>query len=287
MSGAFTGLDALETAAAAIARAATPSEIFRAVLEGTACGAPRAAIFLLRDRQWKGWGARGHGPLAARALRALALDEDAGWLARLAATEEPWLPVTPGDEAPRFGQAPADDAIGVSVRVGGKAVAGLLAERGEGEDPWHPEALAVLVHVARLRLELDLAWRRLRAADRSRAGEAEAPAPFPTPAAPSPTAQMAPWSEPQPASEGSDPKDDEARRYARLVATDIRLYNEEAVAQGRAQRDLARRLGDQLQRGRESFERRFPELGPHGRSILRDSYVQVLAGGDASLIPAD
>ena len=81
-----------------------------------------------------------------------------------------------------------------------------------------------------------------------------------------------------------DPRRDEARRYARLVATDIRLYNEEAVAVGRRERDLAARLGEQLQRGREAFSRRFPDLGPDGMQLLDDAYVQVLAGGDPSLI---
>jgi hypothetical protein len=78
----------------------------------------------------------------------------------------------------------------------------------------------------------------------------------------------------------------EARRFARLVATDIRLYNEEAVLLGRRQRDLARRLRDQMERGRESFQRRFPGLGDDALGLLEDAYVEVLAAGDATLLHA-
>jgi len=73
--------------------------------------------------------------------------------------------------------------------------------------------------------------------------------------------------------------------YARLVATDIRLYNEEDVILGRRQGDLAERLGEHLDKGEETFMRRHGDLGHEGREILHDAYVQVLAGGDAELIP--
>jgi hypothetical protein len=289
MTGNFQGLSALQAAVAAIASAKTPSEIFRALLEGAACGAPRTTVLLLRERRWKGWGGSGHDAAALAALRALALPDDHAWLARLAVSAEPWLPAGPGDDLPRFGQAPAEAAFGVSVRAGGKAVAALIAERGPGQGPWQPEALAVLVDAARLRLELDLAWRRLRAA-----GSALTEAPLEPRTGMETTdrsavaTQLSPWSDqPAPPAPEPDPRVDEVRRFAKLVATDIRLYNEEAVVHGRQQRDLAQRLGEQLHRGRESFVQRFPELGADGLRILRDSYVQVLAGGDDSLIPAD
>ena len=104
------------------------------------------------------------------------------------------------------------------------------------------------------------------------------------PAATATATELAPWSGGATAAADADPRREEARRYARLVATDIRLYNEEAVVVGRRQRDLARRLGEQFQRGRDAFAQRFPDLGPDGMKLLDDAYVQVLAGGDASLI---
>jgi hypothetical protein len=83
----------------------------------------------------------------------------------------------------------------------------------------------------------------------------------------------------------ADSRRDEARRFARLIATDIRLYNEEAVVLGRRQGDLLRRLQDPIARGREAFVRRFGDLGDDGLRLLHESCVQVLAGGDDALLP--
>jgi len=53
---------------------------------------------------------------------------------------------------------------------------------------------------------------------------------------------------------------------------------------GRQHGDLARRLNEDLERGRDSFRRRFPDLGEDGLVLLQEAYVQVLAAGDPSLL---
>jgi hypothetical protein len=284
-------LETLDRKMAELASFLSPSEIFRALLEGTVVGTPRAAIFLAREGRFKGWNSVGYAPSAAAAQRQTAVPSDSGWLAALAGEEDVrWRSLTGGEFVPDFGQPHAAEAIGLPVRVGGKAVAILIAERRTGEEPWSPAALAVLCQAARLRLELDLAWRRLKA----RAPAPSEPAPVESPARPAPArvaatsesslTELAPWSGVAAGTADADPRREEARRYARLVATDIRLYNEEAVVVGRRQRDLAKRLGEQFQRGRDAFAHRFPDLGPEGMKLLDDAYVQVLAGGDPSLI---
>jgi hypothetical protein len=120
-------------------------------------------------------------------------------------------------------------------------------------------------------------------------------------------AELAPSTEPEsssgPEAPGTDPATDRgvspsasgseedrgqtaARRFARLVATDIRLYNEDSVLLGRRHGDLGQRLREQMERGKETFERRFPDLGEDGDRILREAFVQVLAGGDPELLVA-
>ena len=47
------------------------------------------------------------------------------------------------------------------------------------------------------------------------------------------------------------------------------------------------RLGDHLGRGKATFERRHGELGATGLELLREAYIQILAGGDGSLIPTN
>lgn len=277
-------LETLDRRMAELASFVSPSEIFRALLEGTVVGAPRAAVYLLRDGRFKGWSSIGYEALAAQAQKQTTAPADSGWLASLAAEEDVrWRTLAAGESVPDFGQ-PHAQAVGLPVRVGGKAVAILVAERHAAEEPWSPAALAILCQAARLRLELDLAWRRLKAQGTVTPQRTPTASEAHLPAATATATEIAPWSEVASGAADADPRREEARRYARLVATDIRLYNEEAVVVGRRERDLVRRLGEQLKRGRDSFSQRFPDLGPDGMKLLDDAYVQVLAGGDSSLI---
>ena len=77
-----------------------------------------------------------------------------------------------------------------------------------------------------------------------------------------------------------------ARSRNDQVATDIRLYNEEAVMLGRRHGDLVERLGRHLGQGKETFLRRHGSMGPAALQILHEAYVQVLAAGNAEIMPA-
>jgi hypothetical protein len=289
MDGERVPLETLDRKIAELASFLSPSEIFRALLEGTTAGSPRAAIFLLREGRFKGWSSIGYAAPAAVRQRQAILPAESGWLAALAAEDDVrWRTLTAEESAPDFGQGPYDEAVGLPVRVGGKAVAIVIAERAAGEAPWSPAALSLLCQAARLRLELDLAWRRLKSLTGSTSGQPRSQvspgaASAAAPAEPISPTELTPWGEPA-GGKDADPRHEEARRYARLVATDIRLYNEEAVVSGRKQRDLAGRLDEQMKRGREAFARRFPDMGADGAVLLQEAYVQVLAGGDSSLL---
>jgi hypothetical protein len=261
--------------------------VFKILLEGAGLAAPRAAVYLLRQNGIKGWGTLGFGSEAAQRQRRHAAPADEGWLGRLAASAEPLQESGEPDAVLDFGQPAAGEWYGIPLRVRERPIALIVAERSDGDEPWNPGVLRTLVRVACMRLELDLLRRKLGASK-------PAPAPAPAPAA---SDGAEPESAPPPAEpsglqeESAEPAIDEkrleaARRYARLVATDIRLYNEEAVLQGRRGGDLVQRLGDQIGRGKETFLRRHGSLGPTGLQILHDAYVQVLAGGDEALMPS-
>ena len=84
--------------------------------------------------------------------------------------------------------------------------------------------------------------------------------------------------------EAADEEDASARRYARLLVSEIKLYHEPAVIEGRRDRDLAARLGGEIARARALYEERVP---PHVRrraDYFRDELVRTLANGDASLL---
>ena len=73
-----------------------------------------------------------------------------------------------------------------------------------------------------------------------------------------------------------------ARRYARLLISEIKLYNEGAVRVGRQNRDLLERLKGEIDRARRLFEDRVPAASRHGH--FDDELVRTLADGDASLL---
>lgn len=303
MSAEFPSLDRLESQVRALAVAEKPSEVFRLLLESARLSGPRAAVFLLRQGRIKGWGSLGYDSASSQRQRAFSAPAEAGWLGEIGAGTDPRLHLREASGVdPDFGQNAADEAAAIAVRVKGKPIAFLVAERRSGEEPWFPACLGVLVQVAELRLDLDLARRKLRATADPTGAAAEPPAaaapvsepavpdaatePVPATApaaAPSATA-VSPVAEPAPASSDEDRILEAARRFARLVATDIRLYNEEAVALGRRHGDLEERLSEHLTRGKETFLRRHGGLGPAGLDILREAYVQVLAGGQAELL---
>jgi hypothetical protein len=281
-------LEGLEKQVGALAQAGGATEVFGRLLEAGRLHAPRVALLLLREGRFKGWGCLGYSAEATARFSTAVFPAGSGWLGRLASDETISSAALPaGETGAVFGQAPASETLGFPLRLGGSPAAILIVERNGPEEPWEPGAVSLLTTVARLRLELDLTWRRHRAAasgkdDKASRAAAAPAAPKTSPAPAEPVPEAVALAPAEPVDEAKARVLDEARRYAKLVATDVRLYNEEAVLAGRRDGDLANRLWVHLQRGREAFLRRFPDLGDDGLAMLHDACVDVLAGGDAS-----
>ena len=75
-----------------------------------------------------------------------------------------------------------------------------------------------------------------------------------------------------------------ARRFARLLVSEIKLYNEGAVRVGRERRDLLQRLGEEIERARRLYEERVPATVPSRAQYFHDELVQTLAGGESALL---
>jgi len=87
-----------------------------------------------------------------------------------------------------------------------------------------------------------------------------------------------------PPDEPVNDEDAAARRYARLLVSEIKLYHEGEVVAGRRERDLASRLGGEIARARVLYDQRVP---PHVRQradFFRDELVRTLADGDSTLL---
>jgi hypothetical protein len=117
----------------------------------------------------------------------------------------------------------------------------------------------------------------------------ESEIPGPELEAPSPKAGASPEPEiPTPVTEAlPDPAiramQDEARKFARLLVYEIKLYNEDKVEDGRRQGDLYSRLRLDIERSLEVYRERYPE--PAIQSTHFDDYlVEILAGGKPELL---
>jgi hypothetical protein len=86
-----------------------------------------------------------------------------------------------------------------------------------------------------------------------------------------------------PVDEGEE-ADSSARRYAKLLVSEIKLYHEAAVVAGRRDRDLATRLGGEISRARVLYEQRVPAAIRDRADYFRDELVRTLANGDATLL---
>lgn len=73
---------------------------------------------------------------------------------------------------------------------------------------------------------------------------------------------------------------EEARRFARLLVSEIKLYNEEQVERGRETKDLYHRLQEDINRSREMFEKRIAPEVRADQDYFQDELVRILADGN-------
>ncbi len=77
---------------------------------------------------------------------------------------------------------------------------------------------------------------------------------------------------------------EEARRFARLLVSEIKLYNEDEVERGRENSDLYQRLREDIDRSREMYQKRIPEEIRSAHDYFQDELVRILADGDADAL---
>ncbi len=76
------------------------------------------------------------------------------------------------------------------------------------------------------------------------------------------------------------PLHEEAKRLARLLVSEIKLYNEEQVLEGRRNRDIYHRLKDDIDRSRQIYEERIDASVRGSTDYFQQELVRSLAGGD-------
>ena len=77
---------------------------------------------------------------------------------------------------------------------------------------------------------------------------------------------------------------DDAKRFARLLVSEIKLYNEAQVAAGREHRDLYERLREDIERSRRMYQERVPTHIHSSTNYFYEELVRTLANGDPTLL---
>ncbi len=83
---------------------------------------------------------------------------------------------------------------------------------------------------------------------------------------------------------GEESLHDEARRLARLLVSEIKLYNEEQVEEGRRGRDIYERLKEDIDRSRQMYEERVDERVRNKTDYFYQELVRILPAGDAKAL---
>ena len=257
-------VERLLSAVRAIGESRSLSDTLTSLTTSAASLAPRAALFVVSDRgegqrEFQGWRASGFADPSPASLH---LTVDGGGVVAAAAAQGQAVS-SENAAAPAFAKLPRDRAaIGVPITVGGRSVAVLYADDAAGEEheapaSW-PEAMQILGAQASAWLTQITAVRTAQAM-RATGGQARA-------------------------SNDAAADDSGARRYARLLVSEIKLYNEAAVRSGREKCDLLQRLGPEIDRARRLYEERVsPSIGARA-AYFRDELVHTLADGDERLL---
>lgn len=278
--------------------------------------APRVLLFAARGDALVGWSAGGFPP--GFVPRQVTMSLGANSLLRPVVEECAVTLEGPDDRegnqalARALGGAPAV-MMAAPMWVRDRVAAVLYADCRAGAAPWHPEVVALMASVASLCLEALPA----RAKHPRPAGS---PMPRRTPAVlpgrsserrpdpgpgfdPGDRGKRVPGLEPDategarsatapdaPAGEIIDPEErrlhEEAKRFARLLVSEILLYNEQEIEEGRRSKDLYQRLKEDIERSRRMYEQRLSGKLAGAPDYFREELVRVLANGDESALAA-
>lgn len=315
---AHTGsqVDGLHAAVVSVQDANTQGEILRALLDGASRFCGRVGLLVVRGGMATGWQSRGFDN--DEIFKIVTLDCSHGLAERVVSSRIPAVGNSSDFDQNflfKFG-VPADGNLAVLPLVVKDKVAALIyADSGAHQttDIDH-SALQLLARYTGLWLEVVAARKTAHsqdsAADLSQtpqalespeAMQAAAGAGFvqhepsqkveaPAPVEHFPVQDSAPAAEPPagpptiaetPAAEDEQHK--KARRFARLLVDEIRLYNQTKVADGRQNRDIYDRLKDDIEKSRATYDRRY------GQSItdadyFTDELVRILADNDPAVM---
>jgi hypothetical protein len=299
-------------------------EVLVSMLEAARACYPRAILFILRGQALVHWSADGSSaeipghlaiPSGGDHLLARALESGA---LQVASATGPGFVVS---EA-LGGHIPGRSAA-FPLQIRGRAVAVLYGDDAGGGAPVSEAGIEVIGRIGTLALEAQAATRRNRASSPAAHALGRPSSSHPDPGTDfgmrgpgsatvaislSRTLEPAPGSPTPPedaemqallgevdamprresGDDGQSPDErrqqQDARRFASLLVSELLLYNEESVILGRRHRDLLRRLAKEIDKSRQAYAARVPVHLKGATRYLDEEMVRVLAEGDPALL---
>ena len=237
------------------------SAALAAVTRAAASQAARAAMFVVHGSELREWPVTGVAAVDAGSIRADS--REAGFLSDVLRRAEPLTIGQNGGTPPEFARLPPGrSAVAVPFTLGGQPVAVLYADEGTNglaSRPWR-DSIQILGRHASALLGYLTALKTAQAM------------------------QLLGGPPPSSAAAVEDETQAAARRYARLLVSEIKLYNEGAVRAGRERRDLNQRLKNEIDRARQLYDERVPASVRERDTYFQQELVNTLADGNQALL---
>lgn len=271
--------DLLNAAAAAIHESGSQADILRHLLEGEARFAGRVALFVVKGAAISGW--QGIGFEDNEIVKTLSIQTGSGLVGKAIQAKNPAAGASQEFDAGfvKSMKAPADgQCLVLPLVVKDKVAAMIYADAGTvGGGTLDSSGLQALTRFAAIWLELAA----LRKVGGSSAAEEVAQ---PQPAAA--MAASAPASAPAASGSEEDELHKKARRFAKLLVEEIKLYNQPRVEEGRQHKDLYERLKVDIEKSRSTYDKRYAESAVASADYFTQELIRILADNDASLMGA-
>jgi hypothetical protein len=290
----------LSAAVTSIQESTVQADILKALLEGVSGFSARSALFVVRGSTLAGWQARG---FSDENIRGLSLDGSKGLASRAiqhrgrasaAATEFDFSFIE------RQGNPWDGNATVFPLVVKDKVAAILYCDSGrEAGTQTDYSAVEVLTRFTCLWLEHSAVRKHLGSSGAEAAASA---VPIPAASAPPapPAAAHAPVSQSSAtkAATASEPVIDnlpaeeqelhkKAKRFAKLLVDEIKLYNQSKVAEGKQNHDLYRVLREDIEKSRATYDKRYGSTPVASAKYFDSEIVRVLADNDRALLGSD
>jgi hypothetical protein len=79
----------------------------------------------------------------------------------------------------------------------------------------------------------------------------------------------------------------DAKRFARLLVSEIKLYNEQRVLEGRQNQDIYVRLKKDIDRSREMYDKRVPASVSRAIDYFNDEVIRILGDSDPATLGSE